>query len=434
MKVRAAAKWVICCAGVAAAFAAAGLHKARTASTQEPLGDPSGNAVQPETMGGAVQVSGDIPAGLPHQLLVGLFESAGGTWMQNSKVPWDVRYAYATFGWLNNWGYGPPDGQWASSFFQECDAQRVTPAIAYYVMNGQPGGGESAFLQKAQNAQLMAAYFAAFKTLLERVRDYGKPVLILVEADGFGFLEQQSKHNPSAPAAVASTGLRELAALPNTVAGWSLAFLQLRKAVGAPNAVLGMHISAWAGGSDLSYFAVTEPLQPAVDKVYEFLQPLGLGANQTGATYDLLVGDPLDRDSNFYLLKNGENRWWDPSETASINSRSFNRYAEWLRLWNRKAGKRWVLWQIPLGNQWSRDVPNDGSLSAGWKDNRTEYFLGTDSRAHLGRWAQSGVIALLFGAGAPEQSSYQNDNDSLGAPYLKGRAAQFYEAGGFPLK
>jgi hypothetical protein len=390
--------------------------------------------VQPDPAGGSTEVAGVIPEGLPHQLLLGLFEPSGGTWMQGSKVPWDVRYAYATSGWLDNWGYGPPDGQWAVRFFRECEAQKFTPAVTYYVMNGEPGGGETAFLQKAQNRQTMAAYFSAFKTLMERVRDYGKPVLILLEPDGFGFLQQQSKHNPHAPAAVASTGLPELASLPDTIAGWGLAFLQLRKAVGAPNAILGIHISAWAGGPDLSYFAVTEPLQPEVDKVYDFLKPLGLGPNQTGGTYDVLVGDPLDRDSNFYLVKSGENRWWDPSATAPVSSRSFNRYAEWLRLWNQKSEKRWVLWQIPIGNQWSRDVPNDGSLSAGWKDNRTEYFFGSDSRAHLDRWARSGVIALLFGAGAPEQSSFQNDNDSLGAPYLKGRAARFYEAGGLPLK
>ena len=36
----------------------------------------------------------------------------------------------------------------------------------------------------------------------------------------------------------------ELAGLPNTVAGWGLAFLQLRKSVGANNAILGMHVSA----------------------------------------------------------------------------------------------------------------------------------------------------------------------------------------------
>src|SRR6185369_6059822 len=124
---------------------------------------------------------------------------------------------------------------------------------------------------------------------------------------------------------------------------------------------LGIHISAWASGKDVSYYNVTDPLGPEVDKVYNFLAPAGIAANVTGQTYDVLVGDPLDRDSDFYRLSQGNpNRWWDASDTASISSRSFNRYAEWLRLWNVTAQKRWVLWQIPLGNSASKNVNNNG--------------------------------------------------------------------------
>jgi hypothetical protein len=54
----------------------------------------------------------------------------------------------------------------------------------------------------------------------------------------------------------------ELASLPNSVAGWSLAFLQIKKAVGASNAILGLHISGWASGKDIACSNVTEPPQP----------------------------------------------------------------------------------------------------------------------------------------------------------------------------
>ncbi len=78
---------------------------------------------------------------------------------------------------------------------------------------------------------------------------------------------------------MASTGLAELASLPNTVAGWGMAFLQLRKAVGANNVILGMHVSGWSTGVELFNYSVTEPPQPHVDKVYAFLSQLGLAAN-----------------------------------------------------------------------------------------------------------------------------------------------------------
>jgi len=379
--------------------------------------------------------SGAPPTGLPSRLLVGLFEDTGQTWMRDSGVPWDVRYRYFTKGWLNNWGWSPPDGQWGLQFMRESDAQRFLPAIQYYQMNGEPGGGEDQFLAKVRNATTMRGYFSDFKVLMQRARDFGKPVLVLVEADGFGLLQKQTLGNPLASAAVASTGLPELAGLPNTVAGWGLAFLQLRKAVGANNVILGIHVSAWAGpGGDIAHFSVTAPLGTEVATSYAFLQPFGLAPNATGATWDVLVGDPLDRDAEFYRRTLGQDRWWDASDSAPITSRSFNRYAEWLRLWNVASGKRWVLWQMPLGNSNHLDVPNTGNAPReGYRDNRAEYFFGTGTLTHLQKFANSGVIALLFGRGEGQQSSYTNDIYKDGQLFMKSRAGAFLKAGGLPL-
>jgi PA14 domain len=375
---------------------------------------------------------GAIPPGLPARVMVGLFEDTGATWMKSSGVRWDARYRYLTKGWVNNWGYGAYDGGFALSYFRETESQGFVPAVQYYQVFGEAGGGEAATLQKVQNAATMRAYFGDFKLLMQRAKEFGKPVMILLEADAFGFLQQQASGNPNAAAAIASSGMPELSGLPNTVAGFGLAFLQLRKVVGATNAVLGLHISAWASGKDVAAYSVTDPLGPEVDKVYAFLAPLGLGANATGQTFDVLVGDPLDRDADFYRLTQGSERWWDASDTAPITSRSFNRYAEWLRLWNVKAQKRWVLWQIPLGNSSSKNVYNNGGPGEGYKDNRPEYFFGSGT-AHIEKFADVGVISLLFGAGAGGQSSYQNDRFSDGQLFMKSRAGAILNAGGVPL-
>jgi hypothetical protein len=376
--------------------------------------------------------SGSIPTGLPARVMVGLFEDTGASWMRTSGVRWDSRYRYLTKGWVNNWGWGANDGSFALNYLRECDQQGYVPAVQYYQIFAEPGGGESATLAKVQNATTMRSYFGDFKLLMQRVKDFGKPALVLLEADGVGFLQQQSNHNPNAYAAIADSGMPELAGLPNTVAGFGLAFLQLRKSVGAGNALLGMHISGWASGKDIAHFNVTDALGPEVDKVYNFLAPLGLASNVTGQQYDVLVGDPLDRDADFYRLTQGQERWWDASDSASISSRSFNRYAEWLRLWNVKAQKRWVLWQIPLGNSNHKNVYNNGGASEGYKDNRPEYFFGSGT-AHIEKFANSGVIALLFGAGAGGQSSYQNDQYTDGQPFMKSRAGAILAAGGVPL-
>ena len=316
----------------------------------------------------ASTASGVIPTGLPARLLVGLFEDSGQTWMKNSGARWDVRYRYFTKGWVNNWGYSAKDGSWGLAYLKESDQQGYLPAIQYYQLFAEAGGGESATLQKLQNASTMLSYFGDFKILMQRVKDFGKPTLVLLEADAFGFLEQQASANPNAPAAIAASGMPELATLPNTVAGFGLAFLKLKQAVGASNAVLGLHVSAWATGKDIAAYSVTDALGPEVDKAYAFLAPFGLSSNSTGIQYDVLVGDPLDRDADYYRVVQGSDRTWDPSDSASINSRSFNRYAQWLALWNQKAAKRWILWQIPLGNSNHKNVWNNGGAAEGTDD------------------------------------------------------------------
>ena len=375
---------------------------------------------------------GAIPAGLPARVEVGLFEGTGNTWMKDSGVPWDVRYQYFTKGWIDNWGWGNYDGKWGLDYMRECDAQRFIPAIQYYQMNDEPGGGEDQFLAKVQNAATMRSYFGDFKILLQRAKEFGKPVVILLEADGYGLLQQQTSSNPNAYAAIKDSGVPELAGLPNTVAGWGLSFLQMRKAVGATNAILGIHISGWASGKDLAHYSLTDALSPEVDSVYNYLAPFGIGSNATGSRYDVLVGDPLDRDSDHYRLTRSEERWWDASDSAPISSKSFNRYAEWLRLWNVKSNLRWILWQIPLGNSNHLNVNNNGGTREGYKDNRPEYFFG-NGPAHIAKFADVGVIGLLFGAGASGQSSYTNDVYTDGQPFMKSRAGAILRAGGVPL-
>ncbi|NPC69950.1 hypothetical protein HPP05_09350 [Corallococcus exiguus] len=381
----------------------------------------------------ATGVQGPVPPAFQNRLMVGLFEEAGQNWMRDSNVPWDARYRYFTKGWADNWGYGARDGSWAASFLTESKAQGYVPVVTYYQLFGEPGGGEQETLAKLKNASTMRSYFEDVKLLLQRAKAFGSPVILHVEPDAVGFLQFQTASNPNAPAAIASSGMPELAGLPNTVAGWSLAFLQLRKAVGANNVVLGLHISAWASGKDIAFNSLTDPLQPEVDKVVNFLKPLGLGTNVTGATYDVVVGDPLDRDADFYRLTQGADHTWDMSDAASLTSRSYNRYAEWLRLWNQTSGKRWMLWQIPLGNSNHLNINNSGGARQGYKDNRTEYFFGTSGDAHRRKFANVGVVALMYGAGAGGQSSYQNDQGTDGQPYLKQRAGTFLNAGGLSL-
>jgi hypothetical protein len=79
------------------------------------------------------------------------------------------------------------------------------------------------------------------------------------------------------------------------------------------------------------------------------------------------------------------------------------------------------------------NVANNGGPREGYKDNRPEYFFGANSRAHLEKFASSGVVALLFGAGAGGQSSYENDVYTDGQPFMRTRAGAFLKAGGLAI-
>ena len=76
------------------------------------------------------------------------------------------------------------------------------------------------------------------------------------------------------------------------------------------------------------------------------------------------VDDPLDRDSAILPAPRGENRWWDVGDSASIGSRSFNRYAEWLRLWNIQARGAGCCgryrWQFESPRRLQRRRPHEG--------------------------------------------------------------------------
>lgn len=362
---------------------------------------------------------GSVPAAMPQKLSVGLFEDTGQIWMQNSGTKWNIRYRYLAYPWATNYGSGPRDGQFVADFFNDTAAKGFMPGIAYYQIWDNPPAGTGQ-LQKSQNVAGMTEYFKDLKIFFQQAAKFGKPVLLVWEPDYMGYLRSSGT---DASAAIASTGLPELAGLPNTVAGINYAVLALRKATGASNVVITAHISGWASGSDIFHFDTTSSLQPHVDLVYAFIKH-ALDPNlYTGDSFDLLSGDPLDRDAQFYQVDRGEDRWWTVGDNDSINSKSMNRYIEWLRLWNLKSGKRWVLWQIPLGNS---NSPN--TCAMGYKDNRTEYFFGPNSQAHLQKVVDVGVISLLFGEGASCQTTRMTDGD-----YLRLNARTYLAGSGIPL-
>jgi hypothetical protein len=403
-----------------------------------------------------------VPAQLPAHMLVGLAGN-DGTWMGASGVAWDVRWSYFTSspgtgtGWYNGWVSGALSTDWAVAWLQGAANQNFIPGVQYYLLDPdyQPSGAQI-LSAKLQVPSVMKDYFTKWKLFLQAAKQIPQPVIVILEGNALGNIEVQAKNDPETYAAIADSGLPELSGLPNTVAGFGLAFLALRQSVGASNVVMGPDVEPSATQSDFLNHAATDEVAPHVDYQYgAFLSHLGLAPNQTGQVFDFVAACPSYADADSYAAQGDNGFWWDASDTASVSTPSFNRYAQWLTLFNQASQLPWILWQIPMGNSNSPNVDNkegawagpylpgyalpsgckQGSTSGcpgGYKDNRAEYFLGEKRAQHLTQFAAAGTIGLLFGSN-PVCADQTDDYFTDGQLYIKSRAGALFAAGGFAL-
>jgi hypothetical protein len=187
------------------------------------------------------------------------------------------------------------------------------------------------------------------------------------------------------PAQVAGTGLAELAGLPANVSGFARAIVRLRD-THAPNVLVGYHLSVWGTRVDI---ALQDPDDPTVDalaaRAAAFYRSLA-------APFDIVFAEFSDRDSGFHQFVSGDNgrSWWDPED--------FRRGARFLGGFSAAVNRRIVMWQIPLGNTRMRAQNNTWGH---FQDNRPEWLLDEPARTRLTTYLNAGVVALLFGGGAP---------------------------------
>jgi MYXO-CTERM domain-containing protein len=400
----------------------------------------SGRSAFAATPGCSAQ--GPLNPAFPQHLLIGIAaDSADDTWAATSGTKWDSQWVYfsgqAGNNWYNGFGYSPADGSWVDSFFTTIDSYGFIPGIHLYNMGYGHAGGDSGILTEVQDSSWTKEYFTEFKALMTHAKSFGKPVIVMLEGDSFGYLELLSNNDPTVMAAVASTGMPELQGLPNTLAGFGMAFLAIRKSVGAYNVAMGPDTAYWAANGDIMNFppADTDPLQSHVDHQWQFFGSF-VGPNQTGDRFDFSASCPDSGDCKGYT---DGRPCWDPSDTASVNTPSINRYIQWLQLYNQKSGVRWLLTQTPLGNSQHRNVPFDGTPRSGYGDNHAEYLFQVESPAsttirdtHLANYANAGVWTIWFGNsddGDTPATDLWKDNQ----PFLKTHVALVNNNGGFAI-
>ena len=349
--------------------------------------------------------NGQIPTAFPRYFSFGVMSppstaSSLDDMRSTNGAAFTFRYQYLTGGANTGRGWETwqqPTGQFATYYMQESDQHGYIPTFVYYeicLTNGpHPSdycGGHNVDQDTGNlaSASAMNAYFGNWILMLQKIHAFGKPVLVIVEPDLWGFLQNASNGSDNAanvPASVATSGFADAAGFPNNAQGFAWALLHMRDKY-APNAILTLHASTWASGNDIAV-STDAGLNVASMAHQEatFLNSAGLVGNPAGvSTWDLISIDVADFDS---AQPNGRS-WWDRYNRTFPN---FARYLTFIGDISQQTHRRVVMWQVPMGNQYFDTMNN---TNGHYQDNRAEYILG-----NVPSFATAGIIAVLFGPG-----------------------------------
>lgn len=378
-------------------------------------------------------------------LQLGLQDDEGGAEALRQSAPFGLRYHYLAGG-VNtgqSWqGWATGQGSFVTDYVADSVANGTIPVFSYYQLRqSEPGAGQPderrAIVANLAERATMLAWFADLKTFFERAGATGQTVVLQVEPDLWGYVQQQGGDDAAAvPAQVAATGMKELAGLPNTATGVAQAVERLRDAY-APKVLIGYPMSIWGTGKDI---AVSDEGDEAIDALSRRSTRL-LASLHTD--FDVLFTEVADRDSGYAVKRDGRgpSAWWDAADFARFGRYVGNVHAD--------TKLPVVVWQIPLGNTLYRamdDTPHH------YADNRVQWLLGDGSRTRLASYLDAGVVALLFGSGQAEgtcacdaagdgvtdpppsgtarRTSLSADDDG---GYFRSRARAYYAAGALAL-
>jgi hypothetical protein len=393
-----------------------------------PGASPSVGLLSPTPGQPAVSIT--VPEGLPQRLGLGLMNNPLQLdWMTSSGIPWDYRYQYLTGGVNTGDGWttwGSPQGSFVDEYLQDSAKDSYVPVFSYYqIVASAPDPGSEDILPKLRNADTMRAYYDDWVSLMREFGSFGKTVLVHVEPDLWGYLQQENSDASKIAMSVESSGQSDVADFDDSASGFTQALVHIRDLY-APNALLGFHVSSWGTGEDL-IVNQADPLESARE-IAAFYQTLS-------ADFDLLFFDVSDRDAGWYEVQRDLNSWWTAED--------FDRFGSFLGATVSDIGKPAIIWQIPVGNTLFQSMDNSWGH---YQDNRVQTWLGDPAR--MQQLAAAGVIALLFGAGADGCTMYDDEmQDGVTNPasidgnnqtaqytdddggYLRIAAADYYEEG-----
>jgi hypothetical protein len=371
-------------------------------------------------------------------------DGPGGAGSMRATAPFALRSQYLAGGVNTGAGWTAWDGGGAfvTNYVADSTEHGIIPVFDYYMLlqsNPSVGSDEAAMeYSNLNNPGTMRAYYEDLMLFFERAGATGSRVILHFEPDLWGYLQRRSVRDDASTvtAEVASSGIAELAGLPDSAAGLAQAVLRLRDRY-APNVLVAYHLSVWGTGNDILY---SKPSGAAIDALAARAGAFFLSLH---ARFDLTFAEASDRDAAFkqYVYADRGASWWAPADYAR-NMRFIARFVT-------ASARRVVLWQVPLGNTRMRAMNDSWGH---YQDNHVEWFLEDPTREHLAGYANAGVVGLIFGGGAsgttcacdadrdgvtnPAPIS-GNSLDSLSADddggFFRARASSYYAAGALRL-
>jgi hypothetical protein len=339
---------------------------------------------------------GSIPAGLPQRIGWGSnawSETPGQDWQVNSGVAWDYVYQYITYGW-EGWG-----ANFVSRFVHHAWDSHFIPLVTVYnILATPPASGEGGvpYAAKLQNASTVQLYLTSLRKAAQQAVGTS-PVIFVLEPDFFGFMQQLSNDPANRPPGVIPNDpasypvALNISGYANNLTGFGHYLVDMIHAE-APNALVAPEASFWAMNDSLWSLTDADAIQNAQATAQFLMATVG---NQA----DLLVVEWGDRDSGYDPT---HAPFWDLANQVEPRA---TRAILWENALSQRAGKRLILWQVPVGN-----MSLDNASCYHYQDNRAAYAF-----AHPRDLFDAGVMGVVFGGGQGCSTQVWTDNGAVQA-------------------
>ena len=118
--------------------------------------------------------------------------------MTSSGIPWDYRYQYLTGGVNTGEGWttwNSPDGAFVDNYLRDSGDNGYIPVLTYYqIVASAPDPWSEDVSSSCRTRSTMNAYFSEWKLLMQKAGAYGRPVIVQVEPDMWGYMQQALRH------------------------------------------------------------------------------------------------------------------------------------------------------------------------------------------------------------------------------------------------